>query len=326
MNRREFLRALASCAAAKLARPALAGSLGGRVRVALARDTALAGLEGEALHEAVAALTHRAVCDALGIANPHQAWRSLFRPDDVVAVKLNCLAPQLAPSPGIVRAIVQGLGAAGVPPNHIIFYDKEDRDLEAAGFTPCAEGDGPYFYGTIGPTRNPGYEERFTLIGETSFRLSKIITREATAIINVPVVKQHEYAGMTGALKNHFGSIHNPEDFHKFACDPAISDVNRALAIASKQRLVIFDALRVLYDGGPAYQPGCVVPYWAVMASTDPVAIDTKVCQLIDLCRQQKGLPPLATLEYPPKHIKTAAAAGLGIGEDDRIDLIVYQA
>lgn len=326
MNRRDFLRALASCAAAGLARPLIGATNDGRARVALAMATGLARLEGEALYDAVAALTHRAVCDAIGVANPQQAWRSLFRPEDVVAVKLNCLAPQLAPSPGIVRAIVQGLGAAGIPPNHIIFYDKEDRDLEAAGFTLCAEGDGPYFYGTIGSTRNPGYEERFTLVGDTSFRLSKIVTREATAIINVPVVKQHEYAGMTGALKNHFGSIHNPEDFHKFACDPAISNVNRAVAIASKQRLIIVDALRVLYDGGPAYQPGCVVPYWAVMASTDPVAVDTKICQLIDLCRQQKGLPPLAELEYPPKHVKTAAAAGIGIGDDDRIDLVVYQA
>lgn len=325
MNRRDFLRALASCAAASWLGPAGAASGNGRARVALAMNTGLAMLEEDALYDAVAALTHRAVCDALGITDPRQAWKSLFRPDDVVAVKLNCLAPQLASSPGIVRAIVQGLGAAGIPPNHIIFYDKEDRDLEAAGFTLCAEGDGPYFYGTIGPAKNPGYEERFTLVGDTSFRLSKIVTREATAIINVPVVKQHEYAGMTGALKNHFGSIHNPEDFHKFACDPAISDVNRAVAIASKQRLIIFDALRILYDGGPAYQPGCVVPYWAVMASTDPVAIDTKVCQLIDLCRQQKGLRPLAELEYPPKHIKTAAAAGIGIGDDDRIDLVVYQ-
>ncbi|MCX7599472.1 MAG: DUF362 domain-containing protein [Armatimonadetes bacterium] len=303
----------------------MAASRDRRARVALAMNTGLARLEDEALYDAVAALTHRAVCDATGIPDPRQAWRSLFRSEDVVAVKLNCLAPQLAPSPGIVRAIVQGLGAVGIPPNHIIFYDKEDRDLEGAGFTLCAEGEGPYFYGTIGRTKNPGYEERFTLVGETSFRLTKIVTREATAIINVPVVKHHEYAGMTGALKNHFGSIHNPEDFHKFACDPAISDVNRAVAITSKQRLIIFDALRILYDGGPAYQPGCVMPYWAVMASTDAVAIDTKVCQLIDLCRQQKGLPPLADLHYPPKHIRTAAAAGVGIGDDDRIDLIVYQ-
>jgi hypothetical protein len=291
--------------------------------VALARNTDLADLKDDDLAQAIVGLTHAAVRDALRAGSAEAAWRQLFKPEDVVAVKLSCLAPQFAPSPAVLAAIVQGLGAAGVPPEHIIFYDKEDRDLAAAGLDLCGKAPGPLCYGTIGDTSNPGYEERFTLIGDTSFRLTKILTRQATAIINVPVVKQHEYAGLTGALKNHFGSIHNPEDFHKFACDPAIADVNRAVAIRSKQRLVIFDALRVLYDGGPSYQPGSVTPYWAILASTDPVAADAKVMQLLDLCRQEKGLQPLASLEYPPKHVATAARYGLGVGDDSLIDLVV---
>ncbi|MCD6352288.1 MAG: DUF362 domain-containing protein [Armatimonadetes bacterium] len=272
---------------------------------------------------ALANMVHLAVRDAVGAATPQQAWGKLFSRDDVVAVKVNCLAPEICPSQGIIMAIVQGLGAAGVSPDHIIIYDKEDRDLKKAGYTVRYEPPGPLCYGTIGDGSNPGYEPRFTLVHDTSFRLSKIVTRQATAIINVPVVKQHEYAGITGALKNHFGTIHNPEDFHKFACDPAIADVNQAMALRSKQRLIIVDATQVLYNGGPSYAPQYVVPYWAVFAGTDPVAVDTELLQLIEMCRKQQGLEPLSKQEYPPRHLQTAAKAGLGCGDLSEINLIV---
>jgi hypothetical protein len=328
MDRRRFLQSLLSGAAALglgvegwgAPPPPPSGS-----RVVLVRNTALQALAGPQRDAALAGLVHLAVRNLLGVPDPRQAWQQLFRPDDVVAVKVNCLAPQLSPSQGIITAILQGLAAAGIPAEHVIIYDKEDRDLAKAGYTLRAEPPGPLCYGTVGGTSNPGYEERFTTSGETSFRLSKIVTRQATAIINVPVVKQHEYAGVTGALKNHFGSIHNPEDFHKFACDPAIADVNKAPALRSKQRLIIVDALQVLYAGGPAYEPQYVVPYWAVLAATDPVAVDTELLQLIELCRQQKGLKSLWEGEYTPKHLHTAAQAGLGVADPRQIDLRVYQ-
>lgn len=328
MDRRDFLKALASGATAlalgSQAWPAPPPTRLSGPRVVLARNTALAALEGQARDNAVAGLVHLAVKDAVGAPNAQQAWRRLFSPDDVVAVKVNCLAAELAPSKGIIAAIVQGLAVAGVSADRIIIYDKEDRDLAKAGYELKAQPPGPLCYGTIGDTVGPGYEERFALIDDTSFRLSKIVTRTATAIINVPVVKHHEYAGITGSLKNHFGSIHNPEDFHKFACDPAIANVNRAVPIKSKQRLIIVDALNVLYEGGPSYQPQYAVPYWAVFAGTDPVAVDAELLQLIELCRQGNGLESLTKAEYPPKHIQTAAASGLGVADLTKIQLIVH--
>ncbi len=328
MDRRDFLRQLvsgtAALALAGAGWPAPVRAAGGKSRVVLARNTSLAGLEGPALDNAIANLVHLAVKDAVGAATPQQAWSGLFKADDVVAVKINCLAPELAPSQGVILAIVQGLMAAGLPPEHIIVYDKEDRDLTKAGYVLNSRDPGYRCYGTIGETANPGYEERFTLIHDTSFRLSKIVTREATAIINVPVVKQHEYAGITGALKNHFGTIHNPEDFHKFACDPAVADVNQAVPLKTKQRLIVVDALRVLCNGGPAFAPQYVLPYWAVFAGTDPVAMDVELLQLIELCRQQQGLESVTKQEYPPQHIQSAARAGLGTADLGQIDLVVH--
>ncbi len=332
MDRREFLRLLLTGAASALAgAPAAWGApprrpMAGRSRVTLVRYAGLAQVGDDAARaSALANMVHMAVRDAVGAATPQQAWAALFKPTDVVAIKLNCLAPEISPHPAIVNAIVQGLQAAGVRPDNIIIYDKEDRDLIKCGYEIRSEPPGPLCFGTLGNSGpSPGYEERFTLIDDTSFRLSKIVTRRATAIINVPVVKHHEYAGITGALKNHFGSIHNPEDFHKFACDPAIANVNRATPIRTKQRLVVVDARRVLYEGGPSYQPQWTVDYWAVMASTDPVAVDAKLRELIDMCRKMKDLKPLAECEYPPKHIETAARMGLGNADPSRIELRVY--
>ncbi len=329
MDRREFLTAVMTGAATlaldnRSVWPAPVPTTAERSRVVLARSTSLSGLDGLNLDNAVAGLVHLAVKDTVGVATPQQAWAALFKSDDVVAVKVNCLAPEMAPSQSVVLAIAQGLAAAGVKSENVIIYDKEDRDLAKAGYTLRAEGPGPLCYGTVGETVSPGYEERFSLQGETSFRLSKIVTRTATAIINVPVVKQHEYAGITGALKNHFGSIHNPEDFHKFACDPAVANVNQATAIRSKQRLIIVDALRVLYAGGPAFAPQYLVPYWAILAGRDPVAVDTELLQLINLCRQQQGMDSVEKQEYPPKHLQTAAQYGLGQGDPSAIDLRVH--
>jgi len=185
VDRREFLRAI-TCGAAALALgaeawPAPVLSRKSGPRVVLARNRQLSGLEGEALDNAVAGLVHLAVKDAVGAGSAQQAWRRLFKPTDTVAVKVNCLAPELSPSKGIIKAIVQGLAAAGVPADRIIIYDKEDRDLSKAGYELRGKPPGPLCYGTIGDTVGPGYEERFTLVEQTSFRLSKIVTRPVSS-------------------------------------------------------------------------------------------------------------------------------------------------
>jgi uncharacterized protein (DUF362 family) len=83
-----------------------------------------------------------------------------------------------------------------------------------------------------------------------------VLTTQVDGVLNLPILKQHMLAGMTGALKNNFGCIHNPNKMHLDNCDPYIAEVNAVPAIRDKQRLVIMDALRPVVDNGPAYQPG----------------------------------------------------------------------
>ena len=326
MKRRDFLKATAlgagAVALSGLWKPAAAQE--GPSRVAIVRNPALENLEGAPLAQQLRLMTFVAIADAVGASSIQAAMKSLFHPSDVVAIKLNAIAPQIAPQPEIVFAIVEALGFAGVDRKNVIIYDKEDRDLAAAGYQCTATGPGPMIYGTIGPTKNPGYEQELTEQGKTGFCLSKIVTREATAIINVPIMKQHCFAGMTGALKNHFGSIHNPEDFHYLdGCNPAVADVNLAKSIRNKQRLCVVDGVWVQYDGGPSFSAEHVDFHGAVMAATDPVALDTHIIAIMDKFRQQHNLPTLAEGKNPPKHVKTAAEYGLGCGDLNAIKVVV---
>lgn len=327
MKRRDFLKTTAlgagALALAGLPRAAHSAGTGTGARVSLVRSAALENLEGEELARQLRTMTFVALCEAVGAANVPSAMKSLFQPTDVVAIKLNAIAPEIAPQPEIVYALVEALGYAGVERQNIIIYDKEDRDLAAAGYECTAAGPGPLVYGTLGPTKGPGYEQELTEQNKTAFCLSKIVTREATAIINVPIVKQHCFAGMTGALKNHFGSIHNPEDFHYIdGCNPAVADVNLAKHIRGKQRLCVVDAVWVQYEGGPSFSAQHVDFHGAVMASTDPVALDTHLIAIIDRFRKEHNLPPLAEAKAPPKYVKTAAQYGLGCGDIEAINLV----
>jgi len=294
-----------------------------RARVILCRDRGLSKLQGVAEAAKLREMTHNSVAALTQGANAQAAWQSLFGPSDTVGVKVNCMAAGLAPHVAIIEAIAEGLGWAGVPSSQVIVFDKEDADLAAAGFPVRGEGGTSRCYGTLGEF-GPGYEDRFQTEGQTTFRLSKILTRECTALINCPVVKHHCFAGLTGALKNHFGCIHNPEDFHYFNCDPSVADVNEVTAVRTKQRLILCDARIIQYEQGPAFHPEYCVRYDALFAAFDPVALDVKLRQLLDMARAKQNLPPLGEGEFPPKHLETAIARGLGIGDDSRIDLVVY--
>jgi len=54
-------------------------------------------------------------------------------------------------------------------------------------------------------------------------RLARVLTERVDVVLNLPVLKQHMLSGMSGALKNQFGCIHNPNKMHLDKCDPYIS-------------------------------------------------------------------------------------------------------
>ncbi len=66
------------------------------------------------------------------------AWTRLgITPQDVVGIKITTMGgPLLSTHRPIVQAICDGLQAAGVPPDHIIIWDKDASDMRSAGYAP----------------------------------------------------------------------------------------------------------------------------------------------------------------------------------------------
>ena len=62
------------------------------------------------------------------------AWASLFSPEDVVGIKINCVgAPRISSSLASIKAAIAGLKSAGVKENNIIIWDRVDRDFQKTG-------------------------------------------------------------------------------------------------------------------------------------------------------------------------------------------------
>jgi len=71
------------------------------------------------------------------------AWTRLgITPQDVVGIKITTMGgPLLSSHRAIVQAICDGLQAAGVPPSHIIIWDKDASDMRSAGYAPAPATD-----------------------------------------------------------------------------------------------------------------------------------------------------------------------------------------
>jgi uncharacterized protein (DUF362 family) len=236
-------------------------------------------------------------------------------------VKANSLAgPALATHPEVLAAISAGLDMANVSRDgESLVYDRLRAELEAVGIGDRTVTEDLRAAGSD----DFGYDEEITVFGETGTRYSKILSEWATAIINVPVLKDHDLCGLSGAMKNHFGSINNPNKLHTNHCSPHVADINACPIIREKHRLVVFDALTVCYDGGPGYKPDTTIPYGALIVTTDPVAADAVALSILEGLRAEHGLTPLGETDRYPDYIRVAADAqhALGTADLDMLDI-----
>jgi len=248
-----------------------------------------------------------------------EAWSDLFSPNDVVGIKVNCLAGKgLSPHTELIDLIVDRLAAAGVSKRNIIVWDRTGRDLERAGFRINRSGEGYRCYGTD----NDYPTEELEFAGSVGGIFSPIISKYTTAIINVPVMKDHDLAGVTLSMKNFYGAIHNPNKYHDNNCSPYVADLNTHRFIKDKLRLVITDALRAQYHGGPSFKPEHCWNYSGLIAARDQVAHDRIGWNIIEEKRKTAGKPSLADSKRKPSYIERAGELGLGESDPDRIEVI----
>jgi uncharacterized protein (DUF362 family) len=291
--------------------------LADRARVVILQREGI--LKGDAVEVSLAKkLVNQGVCHVTGNPLPSGGWKELFTPKDIVGIKVNCLGGKgISTHPELVMAVIDGLRIAGVPDSNIIIWDRLTSELEAVGFTVNWQGAGVRCFGT-----DSNYEPEVEEIGSIGSCFSRIVSRQCTVIINMPVLKDHDLSGVSLSLKNFYGAIHNPNKYHENNCDPYIADLNSHPLIRKKLKLVICDGIRGMYNGGPGFKPHGSWVFQGIIVSRDPVALDRVGAEIIEEKRKEKGLPSLKEVGREPRHIATAFKKGLGIGDMKRIEVV----
>ena len=282
-------------------------------RVVIARDAMLRGAGTTVDSRRMLSLVDRAMQALFDRDNPIKTWKKLVRPGETVGLKVNALGGRGFCSNPLVEAICERLQEAGIKANDIVVWDRDTDELERAGFHVSTGGNRLQCFGTD----RVDYEQELVMHGSVGSRLSKILTQRCNVLINVPVLKDHDGAGVTIALKNMYGVIHNPNKYHPNGCDPYIADLNMLPEIKSKMRLTICDATTASYEGGPGYKPEYSWKNNALIVSQDPVALDYTGWQIIERKRAEKGLKTLESDGRAPRYIATAADAQHRLGTND---------
>lgn len=270
--------------------------------------------------ERVEHLVGRAVARLVDVKDPKEAFRALFDPREVVAIKLNCLAgPGLSSSVTVAHAVAAGLRSIGIPNENIIFWERATAEMERAGFEPNRSSRAkPLCFGTD----DAGFEPDLSFSGDVGSLWSNVIARRATALVNLPVLKDHDLSGVGCGMKNMYGAIHNPNRYHDNNCDPFVADVSNHPYVKNKLRLVLADALTAQYHGGPASVRAHQWKPATVLAAKDPVALDRVAQEMIEEQRSAHGMASLKEAKRPPKWLQTAAKYGLGEADREKIALI----
>ncbi len=329
-SRREFLKQVGAGAAALWGGPLFSLGLSScsdrtpnnrKSRVVIVRDERLVLEEGKLPQGPTAELVSEALCALTDKRTPEEGWKSLFSSKDIVGIKVNSLSgARAATRPEVVKGIVRGLQMAGV--KEIYIWDRSGAELRRAGFF-VGSWDGARVVAT--DTQGLGYERNIEFAGEVGSCFSRIISHLVTAIVNVPVLKNHDLAGVTLGMKNFFGAIHNPNKYHDNNCNPFIADLMTHRFIKDKLRLTICDGTTAICGGGPAYpghHPNWAWNYAGILTSLDPVALDAVGWRIIEKKRKELGLASRAEAGRKPTYIATAADYGLGEIEESKIAIV----
>jgi uncharacterized protein (DUF362 family)/Pyruvate/2-oxoacid:ferredoxin oxidoreductase delta subunit len=162
----------------------------------------------------------------------------------------------------------------------------------------------------------PFHEKVENAVHLKDYYVSKAV-KECDILINLPKLKTHGEATITGAIKNYWGIIpgglkakyhllgKNPEQFGETLAD------NYAWVIKNKpNRITVYDLERVMYGStGPVSGP---MKEWnLILAGTDELALDLVALE-IGKFKELKFVP----------HLKSASERELGIHNIDEIEIV----
>lgn len=298
-------------------------------------------------------MLERGMKELTGEPSLQSAWSKFIEPKDVVGIKINPSgAPACCSCPELVREIISGLQSVGVPARNIVVYDRFGFEMDLGSYQLLMPPGIRIFGVQDGLLDASGYEANVycqaSFFGEWETRsyMSSIVAHGVDKIIDVPTLKDHSAAGVTGCLKNlGYGTFNNVARSHQAPysfTNPLIGVMCSVEPLRSKAVLHIMDGMRMVWHGGPLTQnQDFIFPAGLLLLGTDPVAIDTIELQMIETKRREEGAPSVwehnassitrdGTIFYTdssknlfyrqPGHIAAAGKLGLGVSDLKQID------
>jgi uncharacterized Fe-S center protein len=267
------------------------------------------------------AMLERTMTELTGKSSLTEAVKLFVHPQDKVCVKVNGIAlANMATNKELVLPFIDAMITSGVPAANITVLEQYPSFLMGTRINAQNVPAGV----KVAVHNNSDATMEFRMIPGTGVQTKFVrVLTESTALINFSLVKDHSIAGYTGALKNMtHGCTINPHDYHQHNASPQIALLAAQDVIKSRMRLHISDVFKVTCHGGPLDKlPQYRLPYEAVMASTDPVALDTVGWEIVEQLRAQKGLRTLAAEGRSPSYIQAAGSLGLGVWDRGRIQV-----
>jgi uncharacterized protein (DUF362 family) len=265
--------------------------------------------------------------------NTHKRGGSGYRPGERIAIKVNCnqdRSPEwgvLASSPGggppaaaqnglpsphaVVALVTELIEKAGVRGGDILLYDvagarnvgqpihnriraNANREFQAVQFlvnTDYNQGD------RMSPVPDMDNPVRFSGGHLPTAYLPRQVT-DATYVINMALLRPHGMAGVTLTGKNHFGSVHFPNDggwtprplhgavtrTQPMGSYNALVDLFGHRHLGGKTMLYILDGLYTAeHNEGSVFKWASFDNHWAssMLMSQDPVAIDSVALDIL---------------------------------------------
>lgn len=165
--------------------------------------------------------------------------------------------------------------------------------------------------GKLVPGNSENYYQEVTIPNGKKLTKTKVheLVLESDVFINLPVLKHHSSARMTGALKNMMGVVWDRGYWH-------LNDLNQCIAdyalFSKKPQLNIIDAYNVMMRNGPrGVSKDDISNMKSLLLSTDWVAADAAGAKMM-------GLDP-QNIDYIPM------AAGMGIGKMDLATMNIHR-
>ena len=259
----------------------------------------------ELVPEALRQMLNASITELTGLTEAAKAWTALFAPDERVAIKVN--AGWSGIHVPLVMAVTDRLQEAGIPPKQIVIFEDHTARLEIAGFPINEDGPGVRCYG------NAGWHPSDWRFIDTDIKLNAVLM-SCNALINMPVLKGHTMAGISFALKNHYGAFSRPSDFHHPRLNQGIGELNALPPIKDRTRLIIGDVLDLNVRRSRC---GDLIPM-----SFDPVAHDAVGLRLYTELLNLAERSTEAALQLASGWLEAAANLGVGTNDPDNIDLV----